>query len=359
MALTLSPGGTAGFTSAAPSNELLVGSSQGIYCVKRHQSGGEWRVEDRWLTDKHIHALAIEPESGTIFAGATPDSVHASEDGGQTWQRRDRGLTEPDIYSLACARRNGGARIYAGTEPAHLFCSDDLGHSWSELTALRSVDTSAWTFPAPPHLAHTKHITFHPNDPTTLFVSIEQGGLLKSTDGGETFSVIRGMDDDVHRTEIDPVNPERIYLTSGVGTYVTLDGGATWQHRTTPEHEIGGYPDCLVVHPRQSETVFVGASAQNPRGWVEHGTTASRISKSSDGGTTWTPLRNGLPDRLKPSFQAMVLEDWGDSFSIFGATLTGEVWASEDGGENWSEIITGIAPVAKFRHLELARMCGW
>ena len=359
MALTLSPGGTAGFTSASPSDEILVGSSQGIYCIKRQQSGAEWRVVDRWLTDKHIHAIAVEPKSGTIFAGATPDSVHASQDGGQTWERRDRGLTEPDIYSFACASNNGGARIYAGTEPAHLFCSDDLGHTWAELTALRSVDISAWTFPAPPHLAHTKHITFHPDDPTTLFVSIEQGGLLKSTDSGATFSVLRGMDDDVHRTEIDPVNPDRIYLTSGIGTYVTLDGGASWEHRTTPEHEIGGYPDCLVVHPRHSETVFVGSSAQNPRGWVEHGTTGSRISKSSDGGITWTPLRNGLPDRLKPSFQAMVLEDWGESFSIFGATLTGEVWASEDGGETWSEIVTNIAPVAKFRHYELAKVCGW
>ena len=88
----------------------------------------------------------------------------------------------------------GGVRIFAGTEPAHLFCSDDLGHNWAELPALRSGDTSQWNFPGPPHIAHTKHIAFHPHDPDTLFVSVEQGGLLKSADSGRTFEVVRGMD---------------------------------------------------------------------------------------------------------------------------------------------------------------------
>src|SRR5207253_6829722 len=47
------------------------------------------------------------------------------------------------------------------SEPAHLFYSDDLGRGWQELPALRSVDTSRWSFPAPPNVAHTKHINFH------------------------------------------------------------------------------------------------------------------------------------------------------------------------------------------------------
>ncbi len=49
----------------------------------------------------------------------------------------------------------------------------------------------------------------------------------------------------------------------------------------------------------------------------------------------------------------MILEDWGESFSIFGATATGEIWATEDGGEHWSEIITGMAPVSKGGHYEM------
>ena len=353
MALTLSHGGENVFTNASPANEILIGTKEGVVRISREGAGADWRVADRWLTDKHIHALLIDPASGAIVAGATQDAVHVSEDGGATWERRDNGLSESDVYSLAAAGANGSSRIYAGTEPAHLFCSSDLGRTWSELSALRSVDMSAWTFPAPPHVAHTKHINVDPSDPNTLLVCIEQGGLLRSNDAGETFTIVSGMDDDVHRTAIDPNNPDRIYLTSGVGTYATSDGGATWAHRTDPQHEIGGYPDCVLLHPHQPDTVFVSAAETEPGQWGARGTTGSRMSRSSDFGHSWTPLRNGLPDRLKPSFQAVTLEDRGASIALFGATVTGEVWASEDGGESWAEIVTGLPPISKGMHYAL------
>ena len=353
MALTLSHGGDTTFASSSPANEILIGTKEGIVRIARETGGSDWQIADRWLTDKHIHALIIEPVSGAIIAGATEDAVYVSEDGGDNWERRDNGLAETDVYSLAAARSNGANRVYAGTEPAHLFYTDDLGRNWSELPALRDVDMSSWTFPAPPHLAHTKHINFDPTDPNTLFVSIEQGGLLKSTDGGESFTVVSGMDDDVHRTAIDPTNPDQIYLTGGDGTYVTADGGATWDHRTDTKHEIGGYPDFVLVNPKNTDTIFITAAETQPGEWGERGTTGSRISRSNDRGKTWTQLRNGLPDRLKPSFQAVILEDWGASFSIFGATVTGEVWASEDGGENWAEIVTGLPPISKGMHYAL------
>ena len=350
MALTLSHGGDTIFTSSSPSSEVWIGTKEGVVLITREGTGSGWKVSRRALTDKHIHALIIEPISGAIFAGATGDSVYASEDDGNTWERRDIGLTEPDIYSLASARRNGGARIFAGTQPAHLFYSDDLGHHWAELSELRSVDTSRWTFPGPPHVAHTKHINFHPDDPNTLFISIEQGGLVKSTDGGNTFHAIPGMDDDVHRTVINPLNPDRIYVTGGDGTYVTSDGGSNWEHWMTTEHEVGAYPDLMVLHPRKPDLVFVAAAKDGPGSWPETKFAGSRISKSTDGGRTWKALRSGLPDRLQSAFEAMSLEDWGESFSIFGGTASGDIWASEDGGETWSEIVTGLPPVSKGTH---------
>lgn len=348
MTLILSPGGATIFSSAAPSDEILVGTKEGVVFIQREAS--QWQVVHQALTDKHIHAIMVERVSGTIFAGATEDGVHASEDGGRTWKRRDSGLSQPDVYSLASAQLPGGVRIFAGTQPAHLFSSDDLGHHWTELPALRSVDTSQWFFPGPPHIAHTKHINFHPNDPNTLFIGIEVGGLQKSVDGGQTFQTISGMDPDVHRTVFNPLNPNRIYITGGDGIYVTSDGGESWEHWTTVDHEIGGYPDFLVVHPRQPDLVFVAAAHHGPGSWRESRYAGTRISRSIDGGKTWEPLHNGLPDRLQTAVEAMCLEDWGESCSIFAATATGEIWASEDGGDRWSEIITGLAPISKGTH---------
>src|SRR5262245_9368128 len=181
MTLTLSHGGPTIYRSQARSRQVLVGTIQGVVKIERAADGSDWHVVDRTLNDKHIHALLVEPESGTIFAGVNHGSIFASVDEGRTWERRDHGLKEQDVYSLACSRLAGAPRIFAGTEPAHLFCSDDLGRNWAELPALRSGDTSKWNFPAPPHVAHTKHIEFHPHDPSTMFVGVEQGGLLKSS----------------------------------------------------------------------------------------------------------------------------------------------------------------------------------
>ena len=350
MTIALSHGGPTIYRCPSRSRRVLVGTIEGVVAMERDESRPGWRVAHRTLTDKHIHAVLIEPESGTILAGANRGSIFASIDDGHTWERRDHGLTEPDVYSLACARLSGGPRIFAGTEPAHLFCSDDLGHHWRELPSLRSGDTSAWRFPAPPHIAHTKHIAVHPDDPQTIFVGIEQGGLLKSTDAGATFEVITGMDEDVHRTLINPLHPEQMYVTTGIGMYVSGDGGHKWEQWTDARHEIGGYPDLLVHHPRTPSLRFVASAQKGPGAWFRDHYAGSRISRSTDGGRTWLPVPHGFPARLRTAFEAMCLEDWGASFSLFGATATGEVWVSDDGGEHWTEVLRGLAPISKGPH---------
>jgi photosystem II stability/assembly factor-like uncharacterized protein len=351
MAITLSHGGPTIYNSPARSRQVLVGTIQGVVKMERDADGPGWHVLERTLADKHIHALVIEPESGTVFAGVNHGSIYASTDEGRTWERRDQGLSEQDVYSLACSRLKGGTRIFAGTEPAHLFCSDDLGRTWSELPALRSGDTSKWSFPGPPHMAHTKHIEFHPHDPYTMFVSVEQGGLLKSTDAGRTFQFLAGTDDDVHRTVINPQKPDEMLVTTGVGMYATADGGKTWEQWTDPQHEIGGYPDLLVHHPRRPEVLFVASAKKRPGAWYKEHYAGSRVSRSADGGRTWQIVRQGFPaEPLRTAFEAMCLEDWGESFSLLGATATGEVWCSDDGGERWREVLTGLGPVSKGPH---------
>lgn len=352
MAIALSHGGSTIYSSPSPSREVLVGTADGIAIIARDPEGPGWHIAHRALTGLHISAIIQEPASGLIFAGAFHGSLHVSADGGRTWERRDNGLTQDDVYSLAATRVHGRTRVYVGTEPAHLFYSDDLGHHWQELPALRSVPSvPRWHFPAPPHIGHVKHITFDPRDSRVVYASIEVGGLLKSTDAGETWQEIHGMYEDVHRLVINPQNPDRMYVTGGDGLYVTSDGGATWEHWTTRSADIGGYPDLLVFHPRQPELMFIAAAKSSPGSWYTSRFAGAKISRSRDGGRTWEVLRNGLPEEgLQASIEAMCLEDWGASFSLLAATTAGDVYCSDDGGEHWSRIISGLAPISKAGH---------
>ena len=49
----------------------------------------------------------------------------------------------------------------------------------------------------------------------------------------------------------------------------------------------------------------------------------------------------------------MCLEEWGQSCSVFAATTSGEVYASDNGGDSWSLIAVGLAPISKGAHYRL------
>ncbi len=351
MAIGLAHGGDTIYSSASPSQEVLVGTREGIVTIQRNAAGAGWHVAQHALTDRHISAVAFDPESGTVFAGAFKGGLFASSDGGRTWSERTNGLSESDVYSLAVAQVDGKTRVFAGTEPARLFVSEDLGGHWSELPGLRQVPgVESWSFPAPPHIGHLKHINFDPRNTRTIYASIEVGALLRSTDAGQTWTQVPGMYEDVHRTVINPAHPDRILVSGGDGIYATTDGGAHWEHRTTRESEIGGYPDLLVYDPRNPDVLFVAAAQCSPGEWRKTHFAGARVSRSRDGGRTWEILRGGLPDRLQASIEAMTIETAGPSCTILFATTSGEVYGSDDAGETWTLAVRGLAPISKAGH---------
>lgn len=368
MPIALSHGGSNVYSSPSPSDQVWVGTKNGAVLIERNERN-KWRVAREDLRGLHISSIILEPESQVLFAGAFFGSIHASEDGGKTWERRDNGLTVHDVYSLASVRLNGKVRLYAGTEPAHLFYSEDLGLHWAELPSLRSVPSaSKWSFPVAPHVAHTKFITFDPYDPKTVYACIEQGALLKSTDAGQSWIELNAMGFyrdknrlpehfyDVHKALIDPRDPQKIYVTGGAGLYITFDGGRRWERWTNVNWAEDVYPDGLVLDPRYPETIYVSAAEHNPARWRASGSpgyAGGKIYRSQDAARTWEPLGNGLPEKLQHEFGALCLESCSDSCSLFTATTGGDVYASEDGGNHWSLAISGLAAVSKKGHERL------
>src|SRR3972149_900245 len=115
MAINLSHGGTTIYSSANLSNQILVGTREGVITVELEAGTSPWRISHRALTDKHISAIMKEPESGLTFAGAFQGGVHVSADDGKTWQARNNGMTQNNVYSLAGKKMNGTIRVFAGT----------------------------------------------------------------------------------------------------------------------------------------------------------------------------------------------------------------------------------------------------
>jgi len=350
MSTCLSHGGRTIYKTTSPSHELFVATAEGVVCLRRSGDRSPWEVAHRSLEGKHVSALLLEPTRGLLFAGTHGDGIYASQDQGQSWQRKDRGMSSADIYSMNCVQAGGELRLYAGTEPAHLFVSTDLGENWKDIPAVRSVPgVDKWTFPAPPHVSHVKNISFDPSAPDTIYVSIEVGGGLKSTDGGKTFKVMNGFYEDVHRIVIPPQHPTHLYITGGDGIYFSPDGGEKWQHLTDRSARIA-YPDAFIPHPEKDGLMFTAGAISAPGTWRTTKTADSRIARSRDGGKSWEILKQGFPEHIRGNMEAMSMNIWPGGFNLFGGTTDGEVFYSQDEGENWSTIIHGLPPISKGGH---------
>ncbi len=346
--ICLSPGGPMVYLSATPSSEILVGTSEGVVTLRR--DGARWQQAGKALEGKHVSSLVLEPGSKTLFAGLSRGGVQASRDGGKTWSARSNGLGEADVYSLNMMPNGTTPKLYCGTEPAHLYESADLGETWRDLATIRNVaSVPKWNFPWPPHLGHVKDIAFDPGNARTLYISVEQGALLKSTDGGATWKDLEGFYKDVHRIVVGRGDPNSIYISTSAGVYHSTDGGETWNRQIKNTTGIG-YPDPLIVHPNNEKLIFIAGSISTPGTWGKTHSADSRILRSRDGGKTWTRLHGGLPEHMRPNLEAMAIEVCGNASTLFAANTDGDVYASSDEGDTWSRIAQGLPGVGKFGH---------
>jgi hypothetical protein len=282
-----------------------------------------------------------------------------SQDGGTHWAELTKGLTSRHIYTIAVQYRADRTVLWVGTEPPMLFRSDDLGESFVELPAIRDVpDTDQWCFPPPPHISHVKNVAFHPDQPQTLYVCIEQGALLKSTDDGKSWTELHGYEQpdmdikfrhDTHRVAITSADPDTLFLVAGEGIYVSRNAGQDWQQLQSRFDRIG-YPDAMFIDPRNDQVVFVGGAGDAPREWRETRNARAGVIRSDDSGKSWTEMRSGLPDTVRGNIEAMAHHHAGAYLAILAGTAVGEVFLSEDDGRTWSCIADGLPPISKAGH---------
>jgi len=355
----LSPNGLNQTHGDGPATRMLAATLEGVATLERGAQGDPWKLTGRSLNDRHVGSLVYEAGSGKLFAGDHADGgVWVSDDGeGGDWRALINGIDRPHIYSLAARRNSDRVTLFAGTSPAALYRSDDLGESWNEVKSMRDVpDTDKWTFPPPPHIAHVKNILFHPSDAETLYVLVEQGALLKSTDDGKSWAELASYSDpdeiayrDVHRLLMSSNNPDLCYLASGEGLYRSNDGGQNWDHLTQRGDRMG-YPDFLFFHPASDDTLFMGGSYKNPGHWYQARAAESSVLRSTDAGNSWMELDNGMPKPVVGAFEAMTMHQWDGGMMLIVGTATGEIYTSEDEGASWTLIDDNVTPVSKDDH---------
>ncbi|MGE0568239.1 MAG: PKD domain-containing protein [Bacteroidia bacterium] len=240
--------------------------------------------------------------------------------------------------------------IYVGTAAGGLWISTNGGTSYSTSTdALESLGVS--------------DIAIHPVNSNTIYISTgdkDAGdtyatGVLKSTDGGATFTQTgllwtTDMKRRIYRLLIDPVNPNNLYVASSVGIYKSTDAGATWNQIST------SYSYDMEFKPNDPNTIYAVGS--------------SIFIKSTNGGSSFTsvnlsasPNSNRLALAVTPADNNRVYvlasaqnngfgglyesTNAGNSFTLKSSTPNIFDWStngSGSGGQGWYDIDVAASP---------------
>jgi photosystem II stability/assembly factor-like uncharacterized protein len=282
-----------------------------------------------------LHAVAVDPRRPErIAAGCRGSGVWTSEDGGTTWQ--DAALPVQDVFSVAFSPVDGA--LYAGCEPSALYVRRD-GDAWDELAALRELPSApTWSFPPRPWTSHVRWIAPSPHDAGLVLVGIELGGLMRTTDGGESWADHRpGAQRDVHALAWHPTEPGRAYEAAGGGAAWSRDGGESWEPADAGRDRH--YTWALAVDPTDPDRWYVSAS---PGPFEAHGSRPARaaVYRWRDGGP-WAELDLGLPRPLETMPYALTSVNG----RLVAGLRDGRLLESEDGGDSWHSLdLSGSLP---------------
>jgi photosystem II stability/assembly factor-like uncharacterized protein len=223
--------------AAALGHPYGANETRGVF--RSTDGGASWQRTLYRNADTGAIDLAFEPGNARVVYAALwqtrrpPWSVYppSSGPGGGLYKSQDGGVSWVELAAHGLPAQPG--RIGIGVAPSRpqrvytlidaaaggLYRSDDAGASWTRVSADPRIWKRGWYFGG---------VTVDPTDPDVVYVC--NTGVHRSTDGGRTFSPVKGAPggDDYHELWIDPRDPQRRILGVDQGAVVTLNAGATW-----------------------------------------------------------------------------------------------------------------------------------
>lgn len=282
----------------------------------------------------------------TFYMGATGGGVWKTTDYGHVWRNLSDGYfatasigairvadSDPSVVYVSTGSDGIRSNVIIGTG---VYKSTDAGESWRHMGLERTGNTGAILIhPEDPELVYVAAIgnPFAPNP---------ERGVYRSRDGGDSWENVLFVSDSTGAVDLEfaPDDPSTIYasmwrgerkpwtIISGAmegGVYRSTDGGDSWEQATAGlPTGLRGKSD-LAVSAADPDRVYVLMEAPADSGGV---------FRSDDRGVTWRHVSDFGPIRTRAFYYTNLEAHPTDPDVLWG--MTEGHWMSTDGGESWT-----------------------
>jgi hypothetical protein len=168
-------------------------------------------------------SLFYPPYEGSATSGDTVviggDALYVSRNNGMAWTR----LAFPAAARSSAMYVPNSDNVYVGTTDGRIFRTQWTGASWTALTALTTPRSGA----------NVGDLYVEPNNLSRLwatYTTIGGGRVFRSDNGGSSWTdrTPGTLALPINAIQVDPANPNRVWVAADLGVYQSLDGGASW-----------------------------------------------------------------------------------------------------------------------------------
>jgi photosystem II stability/assembly factor-like uncharacterized protein len=253
--------------------DVLVDPDEARHVLATMYFGGLFETRDGGLSwDRYqsptmttrLNDLEVNAVTPTLMYLGSMGSigVYQSSDGGQNWGYSPGWpYLYPYILSVA-AHPSSPTVVFAGSgnweaTGGEIYRTDNNGETWQAVS---------------PQYTNALSFAFHPQRPLVVYAGTMLQGVLKSTDGGNTwFNASHGLSGaNVRLLAVDPLVPQRLFAGSDAGLFVSDDAAGAWRALWT-----GAPARALVFDPVDATVIFLGAD--------------TGLFVSYDSGAHWSP----------------------------------------------------------------------
>ena len=283
------------------STYATVASSQPPPIDPSLYSALKWRMVGPFRAGRVNAVTGVAGQPETYYFGSVGGGVWKTANSGRTWTPIFDGAGVASIGAIAVAPSNPSI-LYVGTGEADLRDSIQFGDGM-----YRSPDGGrTWTHIGLETTRQIGRVIVHPRDPNVVFVAAlghvygphADRGVYRSKDGGTTWQKVLYTGDGAGAIDLafDPSNPQTVYA-------------ALWAVRRPPW--------------------FIYAPANGP---------GSGLYKSTDGGTTWTPLTRGLPSEGLGRMGIAISPANPKRIYVVADAKEGGLFRSDDAGATFAKV---------------------